>query len=288
MGLDFFVVTDIYMTPTAELADIVLPAATWPEVDQVVGVPFGANKAVLVQQKAVEMYESRPDEWILLELAKRLNLPFGSLSLEEIFDYMLAPLGVNFRKLKKLGYIVAGTEYKKYERKGFMTPSRKVEIYSKQLEKLGYDPLPYYMEPPESPISSPEVAKEYPLILTTGSRVRGYFHSEGRQIASLRKLHPDPLVEINPKTADESNIKDGDWVYIETLRGRVKMRAKIIDGIHPKVVNAEHGWWFPENSAPEYGLWESNVNVLTSDAPPYDPAVGTYQLRALLCRIYKV
>jgi len=107
-------------------------------------------------------------------------------------------------------------------------------------------------------------------------------------MASIEHLyHPEPLVEIHPQTVKQAEVRDGDWVWIETLRGRIKQKAKVTDGIKPNVVNVQHGWWFPEEAAPEYGLWKSNANVLTSNAPPYDPAMGTYQLRALLCKIYK-
>jgi len=285
MNLDFLLVADIYMTPTAELADIVLPAATWLEVDQILAVPFGSPKVVLVQQKVVEMYEAKQDEWMLIELAKRLKLPMGRLSLEAILDYQLSPLGMNFRKLKEKGHILLNTEYRKYEKVGFNTPSGKVELYSTQLANEGFEPLPTYMEPPESPISTPELAREYPLILTTGSRILEFFHSEGRQIPSLRRRHPYPLVEINSETARKFNIKDGDWVWIETPRGKIKQRARLSDEIHPMVINVEHGWWFPEEKGGEHGVWRSNANVLTNNSPPYEPGIGTYQLRALLCRI---
>jgi anaerobic selenocysteine-containing dehydrogenase len=178
--------------------------------------------------------------------------------------------------------------YRKFEKRGFNTPSGKVELYSSIMEKYGYDPLPYYQEPPESPLSTPELAQDYPLILTTGGRTPYYFQSEYRQIPSLREKHPAPLVEINPKTADELDIRDGDWVWIQTVRGRIKQRARLAKGIHPRVVHIEHGWWFPEEPGPEHGIWNSNANILTNNAPPYDPAMGTYQLRALLCKIYKV
>ena len=114
-----------------------------------------------------------------------------------------------------------------------------------------------------------------------------YHFSEYRQIRSLRKRDPEPLVEINPQTAKAADIRDGGWVWIETLRGKIKQKAKVTDGIKPNVVNVQHGWWFPEEPAPDYGVWKSNANVLTSNTSPYDPAMGTYQLRALLCKIYK-
>ncbi|MFC2014171.1 hypothetical protein ACFLU8_04815 [Chloroflexota bacterium] len=99
--------------------------------------------------------------------------------------------------------------YRKYEKGGFATPSKKFELYCTGLESMGYDPLPYFVEPPESPYSTPELFKKYPLIITTGGRVQAYFHSEGRQLDSLRKWNPDPLVEVNPATAKNLGIGGG-------------------------------------------------------------------------------
>jgi anaerobic selenocysteine-containing dehydrogenase len=95
-------------------------------------------------------------------------------------------------------------------------------------------------------------------------------------------------VEIHPQTASERGIENGDWIWIETPRGKIQQKARLTQGIDPRVVNAEYAWWFPEESGPDHGVWRANVNVLTSNAPPYDPAMGTYQLRALLCRVYRV
>ncbi len=287
MALDFISVMDIYMTPTAEMADIVLPAATWLEIDEVVGLPFVAGNFLLAQQKVISMWECRPDEEVFIDLARRLKLKVGTESLEEIYDEQLKPAGITFKDLKARGFVSADIEYRKYEKSGFNTPSGKVELYSSIMEQEGYDPLPYYAEPPESPVSAPEVYKEYPLILITGGRSQYYFHTEYRQIPSLRKKEPDPCVDIHPETAAETGIIEGDWVWIETLRGKIKQRAKITEDIDPRVVNVRHGWWFPEEGGPEYGVWKSNANVLTNNGPPYDPAIGTYQLRALLCRVYK-
>jgi thiosulfate reductase / polysulfide reductase chain A len=161
-----------------------------------------------------------------------------------------------------------------------------VELSCSMLLSEGYDPLPHYVEPPETPISQPELAEKYPLVLTTGGRSQYFFLSEYRQIDALRKKHPYPRVQIHPKTAKHYRIKEGDWVWIESPRGRIKQVARITDGIDPRVVNVEHGWWYPEDPEPGHGMWKSNANVLTSMDPPYDPAMGTYQLRALLCKIY--
>lgn len=293
--VDFISVMDIYMTPTAEMADIVLPAATWLEVDQLLGVPFLASHVVLAQQKVVEIEGCRPDEEVYLELAKRLGLDYRADSVIDILNGQLNEMadrfpefsGIDFDTLKEQGYLKSPIKYKKYVGRGFNTPSGKVELYSSIMEKHGYDPLPYYSEPPETPVSDPQTALTYPLILTTGGRVQHYFHTEFLQLPSLRSKHPDPIVEINPRTAATHGIKDGDWVWIETRRGRIQQKAKLTDGIDPRVINCQHGWWYPEDPSPEHGVWKSNANVLTNNAPPYDPLMGTYQLRALLCKIYK-
>ncbi|MFC1864170.1 molybdopterin dinucleotide binding domain-containing protein, partial [Thermodesulfobacteriota bacterium] len=156
-----------------------------------------------------------------------------------------------------------------------------------------YDPLPFYEAPAESAVRTPEVAKDYPLVLNTGGRFMPQYHSEFRQLGTgARERHPDPLVDINIEDARALNIEDGDWVYIETRRGRIKQKARVSEKILKGVVNAEASWWFPEMPGEEpslHGLWESNVNVLTLDDPDCcDPLTGGWQTRSLLCRIYKV
>jgi len=131
------------------------------------------------------------------------------------------------------------------------------------------------------------LAKEYPLILTTGRRSQQFFISEHRQIPSLRKKDPFPRVIINPTTAAQYGINEGDWIYIETPRGRITQKALFEKDIDPRVINCQMGWWYPEAEGPDYGWDESNCNILTSSDPPYDPVYGSYQLRGLLCKISK-
>jgi anaerobic selenocysteine-containing dehydrogenase len=154
------------------------------------------------------------------------------------------------------------------------------------MEGMGVSPLPLFREPPLSPVSTPDLKKEFPLILISGTKIRNFFHSEFRQIESLRKGNPDPLVEIHPDTASPLGICDGDWVWVESPVARVKMRAKLFDGIRPDVVNAQHAWWFPEEDPPEYGWKRSNVNLLYGDTY-FDPENGSEPLRSYLCRISK-
>lgn len=287
--LDLLVVADLFMTPTAELADIVLPAAAWPELNQLAGLPTVAANVVLAQQKAVQIGECKSDEQIFIELARRMDLPVGTEPLDDVLESQLANgCGVTLSDLREKGFHKVEFRYRKYLEGGFRTPTGKIELYATRLEAMGYDPLPYYREPPESPVATPEVAKDFPLVLTTGARIPFFFNSEHRQIRKLRKAHPDPIVEIHPDTARPFGIQGGDWVWIETPRGKIRQRARVTDEIDPRVIHVEHGWWFPEEAGPEHGIWTSNANVLTSNEPPYDPAMGTYQLRALLCRIEPV
>jgi thiosulfate reductase/polysulfide reductase chain A len=288
MKLDFMVCADLFMTPTAELADIVLPAASWPELDQVVGLPTVAANVVLGQKGVVRVGECKSDEEIFVELARRMKLPVGTESVQEVLDAQLkAGLGITFDELTRQGFVKAQLNYRRYEASGFKTPTGKIELYSTRLEKMGYAPLPYYEEPPESPVASPEIAKDFPLVLTTGGRIPFFFNSEHRQIAKLRRAHKDPIAEIHPDTAAPLGITNGDWMWVETKRGKIRQKAKLTKGIDPKVIHVEHGWWFPDQPGPEYGVWSANANVLTDNKPPYDPAMGTYQLRALLCRVSK-
>ncbi|MGB7542952.1 MAG: molybdopterin dinucleotide binding domain-containing protein, partial [Burkholderiales bacterium] len=287
MQLDFMVCADLFMTPTAELADIVLPAASWPELDQIVGLPTVAANVVLAQQKVVQIGECKSDEEMFVELARRMNLGLCTEPVQDVLNQQLAAggLGLTFAELKQKGFVKAPFKYRKYENGGFKTPTGKIELYSTRLEKMGYSPLPYYEEPPESPLSAPEVFKDYPLVLTTGGRISYFFNSEHRQLSRLRKARREPLAEIHPETAARFGISAGDWMWIETRRGKARQKAKLTTGIDPRVINVEFGWWFPEEPAPEYGVWKSNANLLTDNQPPYDPAMGTYQLRALLCRV---
>ena len=287
--VDFMAISELYMTPTAELADIVLPAAMYLEKDE-----LHLNQAdwgIPVRQSVVKQIDERWSDWkILIELGKRMGE--GSIrGVEDYIETILKPHGVTFEDLKEKGFIsFEPMTYKKYEKVGFSTPSGKFELYSNVLEEMGYDPLPHHIEPAESPLGTPDLAKEYPFVLTTGGRIKSFFHSEFRQIPKLRTQCPDPRVEIHPDTATVLNITNDDWVWIESPRGRVKQRAKLTTGIDRRVVHAQHAWWFPEDKRAEpslHGVWESNINVLT-DWEGVDEAMGSAPFRALLCKVYKV
>jgi anaerobic selenocysteine-containing dehydrogenase len=284
--LDFLAVIDFFLTPTAELADVFLPAATWLEQNYV-GDFWKRHGYVVARQKAVEIGECWQDHKIFQELGKRMGQEEDWWdTVEDALDYMLEPSGLTWDQFKEMGYLKGEMEYRKYEERGFSTPTRKVELYSTVLEKWGRDPLPRYREIPESPVSRPDLLDRYPYILNAGLRIPTYFHSANRNLPWLREIRPDPIVEIHPETAKKHGIEDEQWVYIESPRGRIRQRVKLNDGIDPRVIVAEHGWWFPELEDPGHGWDISNVNVLTDNAPEIsDPVMGATNLRVLLCNI---
>jgi len=293
--LEFFVYMDFFRNPTAEFADILLPAALWPEIDEVYCMPEFGEQALLRMRQVVRVGECKSDEEFFLELSRRMGLDYGADSLESIYQEQLDEMirrrpqyqGLTFEKLNELGWVEPERTYRNYEKSGFRTPSGKFEFRSTALEQSGGDPLPFWVEPPETPVSDPETARDFPLILTTGGRVQQYFISNNRQIRSLRRQAPFPLVSMCPETAAQYDVAEGEWIWIETRRGRITQKVKLLPDMKPGVVNCEMGWWYPEAGAPGYGWDESNANVLTIGDTPHDPFGGSYQLRALLCRIYK-
>lgn len=296
-NLEFVVVVDLFMTPTAAAAaDVILPAAAYPEKK---GLRLAWYHIGTINP-AVEAGEVKSDMQINFELGKRLD-PDGWpwKSLDDIWDWLAETAaqtdhsGLNERG----GWTMPAFEYQKSEKfrlradgqKGFNTPTGRIELFGKVFEMLGLDPLPYFEEPTESPYSTPDVYQKYPLVLTTGARSWAYFHSENRQIPRMRDLHPDPYVEIHPETASKLGIHDGDWVWIENRMGRCRQKAKLSLTIDPRVVNADHGWWYPEKSADEpslFGLWDSAINQLVPFLPGKSGFGGNY--KSLLCRIDKV
>ncbi|MBW2066757.1 MAG: molybdopterin-dependent oxidoreductase [Deltaproteobacteria bacterium] len=295
--ISFNVVVDLFMTPTAEaFADIVLPAATYAERDGLTIEPPPLPYVGTINKAIEPVGESKSDMELILEMGRRLNPQ--AWPWEDVhgwYNHILQPLGITFEKLREKGWIYAPFHYRKHENgllrpdgePGFNTPTGKVELYCTSLKKAGLDPLPYYEEPPESPVRTPDFSKDYPLILTTGAKVYAFFHSEQRQVPLLRQLNPDPIVEIHPDTAKELGIRDGEWVCIENRYGRCKQKARLTPDIDRQVVSAQHGWWYPEKPPSElYGAWESNIGLLIPPGWTGRSGYG-YPFKNLLCKIYK-
>ncbi len=298
-NLELFVVTDFFMQPTAMLADYFLPGASWMERFTCINyLDFGS--LVIGGDRAIPPRGERKD---LYEFFRELGHATGQgeywpwRTLEEVSEYRLKPMGITFRELIDKMVIfppsmVPEFKWKKYEEVGFATRSGKVELYSSVLEDLGCDPLPYYEEAGEGPVSTPEVAKEYPLILCAGGNHMPFYHSEWMQSGlGSRKKHPDPVMTIHPETAQNLGINEGDWAYIETRRGRIKQKAVFDPTILSDVILVQAGWWYPEKPSKEPslgGVWESNANVLVlDDLDACDRLSGGFQIRGLLCKVYK-
>ncbi len=277
--LDFLAVMDMFMTDTASLADVVLPAASFLERTDIVdiyrmhvGVPY-----IMLRKRISQVGECWTDTEFYSELARRMGYAeyFPWETDEEVVDYLLKPSGLTYKFLteeKPEGTSYGTIKYTQYETRGFPTPSGKVDLYSEPLAQLGYDPMPTFREAPESPISSPELSKDYPLVLTTGARMLEYFHSGLHNIPRLAKTAPRPIAEIHPDTAKEYGIKDGDSITVETKRGSIGVDARVTKAIAPGMVAVPHGWR------------EANVNMLTDEGPA-DPITGCPGLKGLLCRI---
>ena len=298
LKLDLLVVFELFMTPTAEFADYVLPV-TWVlesnAITEYMGQDFIAPRKRVLQPAG----ESREEGEVLLEILKSLGLadklPFSNY--REYLDYRLTPLNLTFDEFTQAGYIVNPNIERKYERgslradekPGFNTPSGKVELYSTILEKYGYDPLPVYQEPAPSPYTTPDLFRDYPFIMITGTRSLPLYHGLGLQIPKFRRLHPEPLLEISPSAAERLGLSEGDRVVIEVpgKNDMVQRKAHIVQGLHDNVVCAEGHWYLPEEHDQQKRLWSASINVLTSLRDDYDPVVGGSGCRCLLCRISK-
>jgi anaerobic selenocysteine-containing dehydrogenase len=302
-ALDFYVHADLFMNPTAELADVVLPVAS-PFEREGLKIGFDVSPAAqeLVQLRppvVAPRGEARSDTDIVFDLAGRLSLGahFWDGDVEAADRHQLGPSGLSLEALRESPggvRVPLETRYRKYaeERegvpRGFATPTGKIELYSETLLDHGYPPLPEHQEPLMSPTSRPELAERYPLILTCAKRTQ-FCESQHRALPSLRRRAPDPEVELHPTAAADRGIRAGDWVVVESPDGSMRARARPNDALHPRVVCGEHGWWqaCPELGAPGYDPFSadgSNFNLIIGNAA-IDPVSGSVPHRAYLCQI---
>jgi anaerobic selenocysteine-containing dehydrogenase len=282
MKLDFLVVSDICMTPTASFADIVLPAATTFEFNDIGLVGFG-HGCVLARPKVVDPPEECwPDIKILNELGKRLSLKeYWYEDHNDFIEDILRPTGMSFEQFAEQGYLRGPDQYKKYEKQGFKTPTGKVELYLSIADDFNLSRMPSFTALPE------DDDPEYPLVLTS-RKSRFYLHSSYRWVEKLRKHSPYPKTEIHPDTAGRYGIHEGDEVIIKTKMGEIIQIAHLTDKVHPRVVYSEYGWWFPEAMAETQYDWErSNFNILTS-ARKLGREFGTPNLKGVGCVIKKI
>lgn len=298
--VEFLVVCDYWMTPTAVFADYVMPIAGALE-RPTIHTNYGVTDSIVATERAIDpLYERHTDYQFWRDLGRACGQTAEDWPWEreeDVYFYMLQPLGLPCESYDDFVENLGGAYYPpqhfyRYKEKGFCTPSRKVELSCGLLEELGYPALPTYIGPVESEVETPEVAKEYPLVLTTGGGFMPYHHSEHFQIKEIRYLYKDPRFTMNPRTAAKMGIKEGDWCWIETRRGRIKQRANLEETVDPRVIYAQRGWWYPErelDTENPYGCLDSNVNVITSvDDADCDPIGGSWANRGLQCKVYKV
>jgi anaerobic selenocysteine-containing dehydrogenase len=281
--LDLLVVYEQFMTETAEAAHYVLPAANQLEFW---GLAYNYNVChclpylMLRRPMLDRYYECRSVHEVYKELAERCGFgdQFPWKTDEELVAHELAPSGLSFETLleKSEGAYYQPIAYGLTDR-SFTTPTGKIEIYSEAFAKVGWDPLPTYREPEQSPQGSrwAELGEKYPLVLATGTRNPYFNGSMLHNIKSLQMWSPVPEAEIGPQTAAVYGIVRGDNVIVETDRGRVKMKAGVSKRVMEGVVLVPHGW-----------SGEANCNLLT-DCNLREPIMGYPQWKGLLCNIRK-
>jgi anaerobic selenocysteine-containing dehydrogenase len=291
-SLDFLAVATHEMTPTAQVADIVLPKTTALEEEEVSFAPAGP--AVLYTRAAVPPHgEARCDLDIAVGLLDRLGergalaqrlLPWRSQ--REFNQFILGDCGISIADLQRTGYAEVPYRLGNFEEQPFATPSGKVELLSASMGAVGLDPLPAYT-PPARERADHGARAAYPLILLTGDREKTYHHSRFRGEPWAVKVSPDPTLLIHPETARRLGIENGEWVSVETQAALppCRLRAKVSDTTAPQIVSTGMGWWRPDAPAPEHGALDVNINAALSYDGPYDAASGSPDARGLLCRV---
>jgi len=279
---DLLVYSELFPTATTNISDIVLPAAMMHEHDTVAYWPawHGGIRA------NVRLVDPPGEAWsdmkFINELAKRVGLNDYFWDHEEqILDYMCEPLGLTWKQFRdEVHYVRGKWKYDPERIVGYGTPSGKVELRCDTLKKYGADPVPRFKHV-KAPLQGLfDITEEYPLIMTNYKSeimmLSGY-----RCVERLMKKSLPPTTYLSPETAKEYGIEEGDWIWIETYRGRMKQQARLQEGTHPKVVNVEFGW----------GDWvypEANQNIITDYRKPWDNDTGSCTIRGYACKIYKV
>ncbi|MDD5205542.1 MAG: molybdopterin-dependent oxidoreductase [Desulfobacterales bacterium] len=279
MKLDFLAVSDIVLTPTAALADLVLPAATSFEFNDIGHYGLG-HGYILARPKVVDPPEECwPDIRIINELGKLISPPgYWFDSHEDLLEEVLKPSGLNFAAFAEKGYLKGPDRFRKYRDGGFSTPTGKVEIMLSQAEKMSVPPLPCFSGMLE------EEDPDYPLVLTS-CKSRYYLHSSYRWIERLRESRPSPKTEIHPETAERYGIREGGQIVVETRKGAITQVAHLTPAVHPRVVCVAYGWWHPLSDG-QFDWKTSNYNMLTS-ADKLGKEFGTPNLKGISCRVRK-
>jgi anaerobic selenocysteine-containing dehydrogenase len=271
------------MTETGQLADYVLPACTFLEETGIGGFPYGISYCepyIMLRKKVVEpLYESKPIWLIWTELGRKMGYAehFPWNTDEEVAEYFFSTSGVTVKQLLEHpeGVYFGKKEYRLFDKVPWGTASGKIEIFSARMEELGYPGLPGHVEPHQSPVANPEIAKAYPEILLTGVRQVEYIDAQMHDVPALRARRPDAEAEIHPATASKYGVVHGELIGLETPRGSIKIKANVTQDIKPGVVAVPHGWA------------EANCNILL-DAKLKDDVSGYITMNSVACRVVKL
>ena len=279
--LEFFACAELTLTPSAALADVVLPAAASFEFDDIGHYGLGHGYILARPQVVDPPEECRPPAQICCDLGRRLSgEELWPGDYRELNRQVLEPSGLSWEEFVQAGHLQGPQKFAKYQAKGFRTPTGKVELALSTAEKFGLPPLPAWPGFPR------DTDQEFPLVLT-GRKNRYTLHSSYRWVDEFRALNPEPTLELHPEDAARAGIAEGDQVRLSTRQGSITQRARITDQVRPGVVFAEHGWWFPEDPDP-LGAWEkSNFNLLTS-AEQLGKEFGTPNLAAIPCKVERI
>lgn len=284
--LDFLVGVDLFMNDTIKYMDLVLPACSSVERSE---LHFYGTHIILTQPAIPPLYESRNDVDIIIELAQKLGLkdPVFDAGFDACVNYMLEPSGITAEELRKYpdGFpipqeIMEFVPDEQYKTQGFHTPTGKLEFKSSRLEpfkdKEGYDPLPVYREPKRSPLSTPELFKEYDLVFNTGSRLPMMVHSRMYHVPWTKVMMPMGTVcEMNPIDGEKRGIQTGDWVRVSTPEGSIEVRANLTERVLPGVAHVFHG------------NRKADVNKMIP-RDYCDPISGFPGFKSSLCKVEKI
>jgi thiosulfate reductase / polysulfide reductase chain A len=237
--LDFLVVMDIIPSEMVQMADIVLPDHQALEGSAIVPRGyFALYPQIAVQQPVVKpLYETRGFRNIMIEMGKAMGLGdyFKDVSPGGYDDACMKAVGSSLEAIKQSPNGLWGEPKPFVPKTEFNTPSKKIEIYASEFEKHGYDPLPAWQEKSAKP------SKEFPLYFVT-TRPSVHIHSTTQNQVHNADIYPENRCYINTNTAKSLNVKDGGYVWVESPLAKIKVQAKVTEGIRPDTVAVDHGF----------------------------------------------
>ncbi len=276
--LDFLLVSDIFMTATAQAADLIIPEKTsfecygfkaYSSFDK----PFAAMQRPIFDAPS-GMRSVFQNEY---EIAKRMGLSDLYPYQDEIswINYALSPSGITFEDLQEhqLVFLDKSVAYNKYENNGFNTPSKKLELYSKRFEEKGYSPVPLPLEGvPDLDVE----AEDYPL-LAINYRPGQFVHTNLHNIKATTSFHGNPMVWMNENNLAKYGLSEKDVIDIESRMGEGLFEVALKSNLDDEYIMLEFGWGNPTDN-------KTDINKLTNDQF-FDPISGTTPNRLYRVRI---